>query len=169
MKKFFLIGMPGSGKSYWANELKSKLKLPAYDVDALIEASEQKSIADIFKQKGEAYFRKIETGLLRSFANKPQFILSCGGGSPCFHNNMQWMNEHGVTIWLDVPVEILEQRLANDKAQRPLINELKEQQLHNYLHQTLQIRTQFYQQAMYKLHGNEISEQNLLKILKQHA
>src|SRR3954454_1788630 len=104
--KVFLVGMMGSGKSYWAQKLKKKLKVPAYDLDALIEMMEEKTVGEIFEEDGEEYFRKAEAKMLRLFSEKKQFILSCGGGTACYNDNMEWMNKQGITIWLNEPVEI---------------------------------------------------------------
>src|SRR3954466_2665456 len=122
--KIFLIGMMGSGKSYWAEKLKKKLKVPAYDLDALIEMMEEKSVQEIFAEDGEEYFRKAEAKMLRLFAEKKQFILSCGGGTACYNDNMKWMNKQGITIWIDEPVEVLSERLSKEKSHRPLIKDL---------------------------------------------
>src|ERR1044072_5185953 len=119
----------GSGKTWWAEKLKKKFKLPAYDLDYLVEVMEERTIAEIFAEDGEEYFRKEEAKMLRLFKEKKKFILSCGGGTPCFNENMSWMNKTGITIWIDEPVEILVQRLQAEKAHRPLIKDLSDEQL----------------------------------------
>jgi shikimate kinase len=167
--KIFLIGMMGSGKSYWADKLKKKLAVPAYDLDSLVEMMEEKTISEIFKEDGEEYFRKAEARMLRLFAEKKQFVLSCGGGTACYNDNMKWMNNQGITIWLDEPVETLSERLMKEKAHRPLIKDLDDQEVVNFLEKKLQERTEFYNQAAYKLGGDGVSEAALLKIVKEHA
>ena len=118
--KIFLIGMMGSGKSYWTKKLSKKLKCGGYDLDNVVEINEEKTIAEMFEQDGEEYFRKAEAKVLRWFGEKKTFILATGGGTPCFHDNMNWMNKHGITIWLDEPIEILVERLKPGKELRPL-------------------------------------------------
>ena len=167
--RIFLIGMMGSGKSYWAERLKKKLKLPAYDLDALIEMMEEKTVAEIFREDGEEYFRWAEAKMLRLFAEKKQFILSCGGGTPCYDDNMKWMNKHGITIWLDEPVEILAERLAKEKSHRPLIKDLDNSHLKEFLNKKLQERIEFYNQATSRLNGRNISDSGFTKILKEYA
>src|SRR5258706_8334488 len=108
---FFLIGLMGSGKSFWAERLSNILHIPAFHLDDEIEKEERRTIAEIFAEQGENYFRIKESEVLKSFAGKENFILSTGGGTPCFHNNMKWMNDHGITAWIDEPVEIIEERL----------------------------------------------------------
>jgi shikimate kinase len=167
--KVFLIGMMGSGKSYWAEMLKKKIKVPAYDLDSLVEMMQEKTIAELFADEGEDYFRKEEAKMLRLFKEKKQFILSCGGGTPCFHDNMDWMNKQGITIWIDEPVAVLAARLMEQKEHRPLISNLDDQALTAYLQAKLEERHSFYAKATYTLAGEEINEANLVKLIKAYA
>lgn len=167
--KIFLIGMMGSGKSFWAEKLKKKLKVPAYDLDALIEMMEEKSIKEIFEEDGEEYFRKAEAKMLRLFAEKKQFILSVGGGTACYNDNMKWMNKQGITIWIDEPVETLSERLSKEKSHRPLIKDLDDDGLNSFLERLLDERAPFYDQSAYKLSGERLSESSFSKILQEHA
>ena len=167
--KIFLIGMMGTGKSYWAKKIAKKLKIGGYDLDSLIEAKEEKSITEIFAENGEAYFRNVEAEVLRWFGQKKSFALATGGGTPCFNNNIQWMNSNGITIWIDEPVDVLVQRLEKEKAQRPLIHNLDITALQDYLAHKLFERETFYKQATYHLSGSEIDERNLIKIINLHA
>lgn len=167
--KVFLIGMMGSGKSYWSQWLSKKLKVPAYDLDHLIEILEERTIAEIFEQSGEEYFRKEEAKMLKLFKEKKSFVLSCGGGTPCFYDNMEWMNKHGTTIWIDEPVETLVARLLPEKDQRPLIKKLNENSLAAFLQRKLQERSIYYEQATYRLKGVQISGPNLLNLVNKHA
>jgi shikimate kinase len=167
--KIFLIGMMGAGKSFWAEKLKKRFKVPAYDLDSLVEMMEEKSIKEIFEEDGEEYFRKAEAKMLRLFAEKKQFIVSCGGGTACYNDNMKWMNKHGITIWIDEPVETLSERLSKEKSHRPLIKDLNDDGLNNFLATQLEERTAFYDQSAYRLSGEELSETTFSKILAAHA
>ncbi len=169
MTRLFLIGMMGSGKTYWAEKLKKKLKIPAYDLDALVEMMEEKTIAEIFEEDGEEYFRKAETKMLRLFAEKKRFILSCGGGTACCNDNMQWMNKQGITIWLDEPAEVLSQRLLKEKSHRPLIKDLDDNALKDFLTAKREERAEFYNQAAYRLNEENLTEDTFIKIVKEHA
>lgn len=167
--KIFLIGMMGSGKSYWAEKLKKKLKVPAYDLDALIEMMEEKTIKEIFEEDGEDYFRKAEAKMLRLFGEKKQFILSVGGGTACDNDNMKWMNNQGITVWIDEPVETLVERLSKEKFHRPLIKDLEDESLNKFLTEKLQERSIFYEKSTYRLSGKELSENTFAKLIKAHA
>ena len=167
--KIFLIGMMGAGKTFWAEKLKKKLKIPAYDLDALVEMMEEKTVAEIFEEDGEEYFRKAETKMLRLFSEKKQYILSCGGGTACCNDNMNWMNKQGITIWLDEPIEVLSQRLAKEKDHRPLIKNLDDNALRDFLTTKREERAVFYNQAAYRLNGENLAENTFIKIIKEHA
>ncbi len=159
----------GSGKTYWAEKLKKKHKIPAYDLDNLVEIMDERTIAEIYKEDGEDYFRKEEAKMLRLFKEKKQFILSCGGGTPCHHENMSWMNKNGVTIWIDEPIEILTERLKIESDHRPAIMGLNAQELAKWLATKLKEREPFYSQATYRLKNEQLSESTFNQIFKNHA
>jgi len=167
--KIFLIGMMGSGKSFLMKSLSKKLKIGGYDLDTLIEAMDERTVSEIFAQDGEEYFRKQETKMLKLFGEKKAFVLATGGGTPCFFDNMQWMNKHGLTIWIDEPVEVLAERLIPEKAKRPLIANFSDEQLKGFLENKLAERKKDYEQAMIKISGAEIDETKLSKRIKELA
>ncbi len=167
--KIFLIGMMGSGKSYWKQFLSKQLKTGGYDLDFIIEAQEEKSINEIFQEDGEDSFRKTEAKLLRWFAEKKTFILATGGGTPCFHENMKWMKEQGVTIWIDESVEVLTERLLKEKSHRPSISQLKKAGITEFLTTKYNERKPYYSQATHHLKGEEINLKNFKKIINQHV
>jgi len=167
-EKIFLIGLMGAGKSYWAKKMSKWIKSAGYDLDALIEMNEEKTIAEIFAEDGEEYFRKTETKLLKWFKEKKKYVLATGGGAPCFNENIHWMKE-GIVIWLDESVEVLVQRLITEKEHRPLIAKLNEQQIAAFLEEQLVNRFSFYQQANYRVTSTQINESELKKIIMKHA
>jgi shikimate kinase len=167
--KIFLIGMTGSGKSYWMDILAKKTRLPKYDLDLLVEGVEDRSIAQIFKESGEEHFRKMESIVLKWFGDKDEFLLATGGGTPCFFDNMEWMNQHGLTIWLDEPIDLLLERLIPEKKHRPLIAKLSNKKLRTWLEDKAAERNLIYSQAKFRLRGAEITEANLLSLIKTNA
>lgn len=167
--KLFLIGMMGAGKSFWSKKLSQKLKTGAYDLDFLIESHEEKTIAEIFAEDGEEYFRKTEARVLRWFGEKKAFVLATGGGTPCHHENMQWMNRHGITIWIDEPLDVLADRLAAGRSHRPLIKDLTDAELHSFLASKRNERLPFYELATHHLQGDAISDAGFARIIKQYA
>ena len=132
-KNYFLIGFMGTGKSHWGKLWAAANKLTFIDLDELIEQDEQTTIAEIFEVKGEAYFRNLEKEALRKCGDLQNTLIACGGGTPCFFENMQWMNEHGATIWIDEKIDILVSRLIREKSHRPLVSDLNENELKHFL------------------------------------
>ncbi len=161
--------MMGCGKSYWMNKLSGRFKVPKYDLDQLIENVEDRTIPQIFKESGEDHFRKMESIVLKWFADKDEFILATGGGTPCYHNNMDWMNEQGITIFLDEPIDVLADRLTPEKRHRPLISKLSDKKLKSYLEEKINERNAVYTKAKYVLKGDDISEQNLLSLINKNT
>lgn len=161
---FFLLGLMGSGKSFWCDHIGKLLQLPCFHLDDEIEKEEQKTIADIFKDDGETYFRHKETEVLKSFSGKQSFVLSVGGGTPCFNNNIDWMNANGITIWLDESLQTIEKRLLKEKAHRPLIADINDAELFSFLSAMLEKRLPYYSKAKHHLKENEINEAALLNI-----
>ena len=164
--KIFLVGMMGSGKSFCAKKLAKKLKVPVYDLDNLIEITEDMTIAEIFEEEGEAFFRKLEAEVLRWFGEKKTFVLATGGGTPCFHKNIEWMNNNGITIWLNEPISTLVERLKPEKEHRPLIKDLSDEELDTFLTNKLAERAPFYSQAKHTIEYSTMKDTELVKLLQ---
>ena len=146
--KLYLIGLPGSGKSFLGKKLAEETKIPFIDLDAILEQETGVSIAKIFSEKGEEYFRNLEAVAISQQSKAPHFVMACGGGTPCFHDNMKFINETGKSIFLNVPVEEIATRLsASEKETRPLLAGTEHLKLTEKLTHLLQKRIAFYQQA----------------------
>lgn len=146
--RIFLVGFMGCGKSYTGKRLADLLAYSFIDLDDLIEEIEGKSIVQIFEEKGEDYFRNVEKEVLRSLTNQENIVIACGGGVPCFHQNMEWMKNNGKTIYLSLPPAILENRLAKEATHRPLIKDLTAKgELLSFIENKVSERNEFYQKA----------------------
>ena len=165
--KIFLVGLMGSGKSYWTKQLAKKYKTGGYDLDYLIEVKEEKTIAEIFTEDGEDYFRKTESTVLKWFDQKKTYVLATGGGAPCFFDNMDWMNKQGITIWLDEPLPVIAARLAPEKAHRPLIAKLSDSELLAFLEKQRAERFPFYSAAQIHLQDETITPDSFKKALSK--
>lgn len=143
----FLVGFMGAGKTYWAQLLSRELQLPLLDLDEELLRVHGGSIAGLFDRLGESGFRKLEREMLLEVSRRDGFVLSTGGGTPCFFDNMEIMNARGLSIWLNTAEEVLWQRLRLQKQKRPLIRDLDEEALRNYIHEKLLSREPFYSQA----------------------
>jgi shikimate kinase len=155
----FLVGFMGSGKTHWGKRWSQAYQIPFVDLDDAIEAAEGKTIPDIFATNGEAYFRDLETKKLRSFANKKNIIIACGGGTPCFHDNMQWMNKHGITIYVTAPATVIMKRVMVQQDKRPLLKDMNPVELLAYIEQTIQSREPYYSQAKITLVEEDIDNE----------
>lgn len=143
----YLIGFMGSGKSFTGQQLAAALHLPFVDLDERIEQTEKRSIAQVFESEGESYFRAIEAQVLRATLADDPAVISCGGGTPCFYQNMEWINTHGLSIYLKASVPLLAKRLKKGQEHRPLIRGFNEMELEAYIAERLEQRELFYGQA----------------------
>ncbi len=161
--RIFLIGMPGSGKTTIGKSLARALDYHFVDTDELIIQKESKSIDLIFKDHGESYFRETERTVLKELTSSEDIVIATGGGTPCFFDNIELMNKTGITIFLDVPVESLFQRInAGKNKNRPMVQGKNEQELKAFIQEKYGHRSQFYQQARIKLKGDAIDYKDVI-------
>ncbi len=162
--KIFLVGMPGSGKSVIGKQLALHFDLPFIDLDGAIETKEGKSVPEIFRENGEAHFRKIEAEQLRELSSSTTgFVMATGGGAPCFHNGMEIIKQAGISMYLNVPLAELVKRNAKNIS-RPL---LQEGSVEEKLNKLLIERDPIYQQATFTLSGSNISVKALIALLRK--
>lgn len=165
----FLAGMPGSGKSYWAQQLAKEYGLEVHDTDHIIESEEQTFIPEIFDKRGEDYFRKKEHEVIMQIiaANRKKSVVSLGGGAPCYHDNMQLMKEAGTVIYLKAAIDTLFDQIRNEISDRPLLQEHADD-LRKRLQTLLDARKHFYEQAHYIFEVEDLSLPKFAAILKHH-
>lgn len=154
MAHLYLIGYMGSGKTSLAPKLARRLNMPWFDLDELLEEKLGMSISEVFKQHGEAYFREQEQALLQQWMQREEsFILSTGGGTPCFFDNMMRMKQDGITIYLHMSAAALASRLQRGRAQRPVIANIAPEDLTQFISHQLHHREPFYSKAHIKVSG----------------
>lgn len=141
--------MPGSGKSTWGKKLAKALQYTFVDLDQLIEQQEQFSIEEIFTEKGEEYFRDLEHKYLLKTIVMNHVVISCGGGTPCYNNNMNFINENGISFYLNGSIKLLVERVLNSKRQRPMFLGLEKANIEKKMEELLSMRTSFFDQAHY--------------------
>jgi shikimate kinase len=146
-RTIFLTGFMGCGKSFWGVRLAENMGIPFYDLDVLIEKRCGEPIPAIFKRLGEAGFRELERETLHESLALPPCIIATGGGTPCFFDNMDWMNTHGLTIYLETTPELLAKRLQHEQQFRPLLASVAPHQLEAHITGLLEQRKPFYTQA----------------------
>ncbi len=146
--RIFLIGFMGSGKTYWGKLLAQKIDYPFFDLDKEIIEIEKKSVAQIFSEHGEEYFRYKEKEMMEHIVyDHENLVLSCGGGTPCYFNNIDFMKENGVVIWLNTCIDTLVTRLLKEKSHRPLIKNIHDDDLKAFILKKLHDRRIYYEQA----------------------
>lgn len=165
--KLFLIGFMGAGKSYWGKQLAEHFGLPYFDLDEVIVEREDMPVADIFSEKGEAYFRELEGEVLRELTlSNDAFLISCGGGTPCFSDSMDFMNANGITIWLNPSVPVIVERLQRKQYKRPLIQDLSKEDLLAFSEKKLAERQPFYEQSQIIINDDKVSLETFDKLIR---
>lgn len=165
--KIFLTGFPGSGKTLLGSQTARLLKIPFLDTDQMIEDETGETISEIFRTKGEHYFRQKESEVLTSLTSKRNALVATGGGLPCFGQNMQWMNDHGLTVYLEASPAFLFHRLVKEKKSRPLLAGLSDIELMIYITETFAGRRSFYEESKLKVNAENYNAQKLFTLLKK--
>ena len=146
--KYFIVGYMASGKSTFGKELAKDKGLPFLDLDECVESREGRSISEIFAKEGEEYFRKREREILHEICNEAdEFVLATGGGTPCFFDNMDYMNQVGTTVFLNTSPLVIVDRLKRQRADRPLLAMYSDDELEFFVREHLESRLSFYLKA----------------------
>jgi shikimate kinase len=165
MSLVFLIGMPAAGKSYWAQQLAAAHNFEYIDLDTVIEIASGETIPDFFTEYGESAFRKKERELLEMIiaSINEDAIIACGGGTPCFYDNMDKLLQNGTVIYLHAEIETLLSRLPAQDKQRPLLEQ--QEDVKSYLGQLLHIRKPVFEKAHHILHVENLTLANFDEII----
>ena len=157
----YLIGFMGVGKTTIGNQLAKQHGITFFVIDKEIEKKRKKKIADIFQKDGEDNFRKLETKILTTIQGKK--IVSCGGGLPIYNNNMRFIKKSGASIYLRASEDELFLRLSKDLKKRPLIENKTNENLRNFIKETLAKREKFYTMADYTIETSTLSKKDVLQ------
>ena len=171
MERIFLVGFMGSGKTHWGKIWADKINFSFIDLDEVIEQEEHCSIAQIFEKKGEDYFREKEAAALRLMKLQKKAIIACGGGTPCFFENMQWMNENGTTVLLEADAAYILKNIERQPGQRPLIKGMNIAEKLLFIEKKLKDRELFYSEASIQVDAETADENAIdhIKIKINHA
>ena len=156
----------GSGKSHWGRIWANKTHLHFYDLDEKMEQVFKMSITDLFEKYGEAKFRELERDHLRKFENKNNYIVACGGGTPCFFDNIQWMKEQATVIYLNANAELIVKRVTNEKEHRPVIKNISASALLPFVQQKIVEREPYYLQASIIVNAEDLNEDSLINLFQ---
>ena len=145
--KLFIIGFMGSGKSLAGKTLAGMLKCDFIDTDKWIEKDRKKSINEIFKTKGESYFRQLEQGQIKNLKSQENGVIATGGGTPCHLNTLELMKNMGQVVYLKTDKKVLFERIKQERSNRPLIKDIPLKDLVKYIEKEMNYREPFYSKA----------------------
>ena len=163
MTRIFLIGYMGAGKTTLGKAFSRELGLTFIDLDWYIEERFHKTVQQLFSERGEQGFRELEQKMLHEVAEFEDVVISAGGGTPCFFDNMDYMNACGDTVFLQVEPEVLFHRLKVAKQQRPLLANKSDEELMNFICEALQKRHPFYSQAKFPFRADELEDKSQIQ------
>ncbi len=164
----YLIGFMGSGKTTQGRKLAEALSWDFIDTDEWLEKQENSSVNEIFKAKGEAYFRDLETYLIGQIATRKNTIIATGGGMPCFNQNLDLLKQSGLVIYLKAGLGCIMQRILNERDKRPLLSVIEPNELADFISDKLDERKPCYQNAHYTVLSKGLKIQALIDIVQQH-
>jgi len=162
--RIILIGYMGAGKTTVGKALAAELGLRFYDLDWYIESRMRKTVAQLFAELGEEGFRRIERNMLHEVAEFEGVLISCGGGTPCFYDNMQYINQQGLTLYLKASPEVLYKHLKMGKSVRPLLLNKTPEEVQRFISEQLKAREQVYTRAQFTLDVNLMDNFDKIKI-----
>lgn len=155
----------GSGKSTFGKKLAKELNLTFIDLDKVIEEKAKCSVTEIFKYLGEDAFRTMESEALKSFEHLDGFVMATGGGTPCYYNNIDYINKTGISIYIDLDTKSIYNRLSNAKNIRPTIKGKKENELMSFIEDTFQKRKNIYEQATFRVNGLNLETKKVIELI----
>ena len=155
----------GAGKTTAAKRIANRLGWEVADTDAMFEEKYRISIHDFFQKYDEDLFRKLESEVLKSTENLENTVISTGGGLACFFDNMEWMNQHGLTVFMRISPEAAADRILNSKRKRPLTENKTKEELTEYIRQHYASRLPFYEQAQITVKSEDFDLDGFLELI----
>lgn len=165
--RVYLVGYMGAGKSTTSKRLANRLGWEAYDTDRLFEERFKISINDFFKKYDADLYRKLETQVLHDTLKYDNAVIATGGGTACFNDNMEWMNQNGFTIFLKISPESAYERLGHSKVRRPIVVNTPPEELEEFIHKNYAERMPFYEQAKLVYKAENLDIDSLISAMKE--
>lgn len=160
MTRIFLTGYMGAGKTTLGKAFARRMELEFIDLDWYIEERFHRSIPQLFAERGEEGFRLLERNMLHEAGEFENVVISVGGGTPCFFDNMDYMNRQGMTVFLDVNIDVLFRRLRVATQQRPILQGKTDEELREFIGKALTNRMPHYQKARYTFDGSRLEDRS---------
>lgn len=164
MIRIFLIGYMGAGKTTLGKAFARHLGLTFIDLDWYIEERFHKTVRQIFAERSEEGFRELEKRMLHEVAEFEDVVIATGGGTPCFFDNMEHMNQSGETVFLEVSQDVLFRRLKVAKQQRPLLAQKTDEELKTFINDALQKRLPHYTKAKHIFRADELEDKKQIQL-----
>ncbi len=165
MNRIYIVGYMGAGKTTAARRLANRLGWEVYDTDAMLEEKYHISVDDFFHKYDEPLFRRLESQILHETEQYDNAVISTGGGTACFFDNMDWMNQNGKTVFLKISPASAVSRLMVSKKKRPLAKNKTEEELREYVESHYTSRMPFYDKAQYTIKAEDLDIDQLVKLL----
>ena len=166
MNRIYLVGYMGAGKTTAAKRIANRLGWEVADTDDLFEAKYRISVCDFFNKYDEQLYRKLESEVLKATESFENVVISTGGGTACYFDNMEWMNLHGLTVFLRISEKAVVDRLLHAKRKRPLSTGKTEAELTEFVNRHYTSRLPFYEQAQITVKSENLDLENLLKLIE---
>ena len=165
MNRIYIVGYMGAGKTTAAKRIANRLSWEVADTDAMFEEKYRISIHDFFQKYDEQLFRRLESEVLKSTENLENTVISTGGGLACFFDNMEWMNQHGLTVFMRISPEAAAERILNSKRKRPLTENKTKEELTEYIRQHYASRLPFYEQAQITVKSEDFDLDGFMELI----
>ena len=169
MNRIYIVGYMGAGKTTAARRLANHLGWGVVDTDAMFEEKYKISVCDFFNKYDEPLYRKLESEVLKSTADLENVVISTGGGTACYFDNMEWMNQHGLTVFLRISQKAVVDRLVHAKRKRPLAEGKTEAELTEFVNRHYTSRLPFYEQAKITVKAEDLDLEGLMGMIEDYV
>ncbi|KWW38804.1 MAG: shikimate kinase [bacterium F083] len=166
MDRIYIVGYMGAGKTTAARRLAQRMGWEVVDTDALFEEKYKISVNDFFNKYDEPLYRKLESEVLKATESLDHVVVSTGGGTACFFDNMDWMNQHGLTVFLRISPQAAVDRVIHSRHKRPLVEGKSEEELTEFVNQHYASRLPFYEQARITAKSEDFDIESLMEAIK---
>lgn len=166
MDRIYIVGYMGAGKTTAARRLAQRMGWEVVDTDALFEEKYKISVNDFFNKYDEPLYRKLESEVLKATESLDHVVVSTGGGTACFFDNMDWMNQHGLTVFLHISPQAAVDRVIHSRHKRPLVEGKSEEELTEFVSQHYASRLPFYEQARITAKSEDFDIESLMEAIK---